>query len=343
MLRKPGSRAAIGVFIAFLAHAQALPPQPAPVPGQNRPAVPKAAPPQPESLDIGAQEAPLSDEERTELDRAVAKHNYAAEKAVIERAMTEHPESFELLVMAGRLSYLEKNPRDAADAFARADKIKPLGDTDRMTLALALGFSNRVPQARVELLKLIQLSPRNAEYSYLLGRLDANTNHFDDAATEFRKATELDPTLVRAYEDPGRAQEILGLADEARKTYELGVLKNRANKVHWEWSPLDLGVFLLKAGEFDEADKLLREALEYNPHAGTAHYYRGQLLQRKNLEAEAMAEYKQAVADQPRLRQAWLALGRQYTRQGNQAEAVKALQMFKKLESEDNARLGRKN
>ena len=76
-------------------------------------------------VDIGATEAPLSDQERVDLDQAVKKHNYAAEKAVIDRALGEHPDSYELLIMAGRLAYLEKQPKDAAAALARADKIKP--------------------------------------------------------------------------------------------------------------------------------------------------------------------------------------------------------------------------
>jgi tetratricopeptide (TPR) repeat protein len=262
---------------------------------------------------------------------------------VIDHALAEHPGSFELLVMAGRLSYLEKHPKEAADAMAGADKIKPIDDTDRVTLALSMGFSDRLSQARTELLKLMKAAPKNAEYPFLLGRVDANGNHLEDSVADFRKAIELDPTMVRAYESLGRAQENLGLLDEVRKTYEAGVVHNRANKVHWEWSPLDLGVVLLKAGELDEADKLFREALLYSPRFGWAHYYLGQLFQKRGKETEAMSEYKAAVVSEPRLRQAWLALGRQFTRQGNQAEADRALQMFKRLEAEDNTRQGRKN
>jgi tetratricopeptide (TPR) repeat protein len=102
-------------------------------------------------------------------------------------------------------------------------------------------------------------------------------------------------------------------------------------------------VLLLKADETVEADNLFQEALEYNPHFGWAHFYRGQLLEKKSKDAEAMSEYKEAVAGDPNLRQAWLALGRQYTRQGNKAEADKALENFKRLESEENARRQRKN
>jgi len=294
-------------------------------------------------IDIGAAEAPLSDQERVDLDQAVRKHNYAAEKAVIGRALDEHPDSYELLIMAGRLAYLEKQPKDAAAALARADKIKPVAEGDRMTLALALSFTDNLKSARAEFQKLIAVSPKNAEYLFLLGRVDANGRHFEDAAADFGKAIALDPNMVKAYEDLGRAQENLGNPEDARKTYEAGALHNRQNKSHWEWSPLDLGVVLLKDGDLNGAEALFREALLYNPRSGPAHYNMGQVFQKKGDEARAMDAYKEAVVDEPRLRQAWLALGRQFTRQGNKVEADRALGIFKALEDEDNARKGRKN
>jgi len=245
--------------------------------------------------------------------------------------------------MAGRLAYLEKNPRDSADALTHADKIKALGDTDRMTLAMALSFTDRLPQARVELLKLIKADPKNGEYYFLLGRIDATARHFEDAAKEYAQAIEVDPGMVRAYENLGQVQETLNLPDEARKTYERGVILNRANEVHWEWSPLDLAVLLLKADDLDGAEKLLRESLQYNPRFGWTHYYMGQLFQKQGKETEATTEYKEAVVDDPRLRQAWLALGRQFTKQGNKVQADRALEIFKQLEAQENARQGKKN
>src|ERR1039457_4810119 len=132
-------------------------------------------------IDIGAAEAPLSDTERTDLDKAVRKHDYSAEKAVIDQARGEHPDSFDLLVMWGRLAYLEKQPKDAVDALERADKIKALSEPDRMTLGIAYQFSAKPAQSRVELLKLVKLAPTNAEYLYLLGRMDRENQHIGRA------------------------------------------------------------------------------------------------------------------------------------------------------------------
>jgi tetratricopeptide (TPR) repeat protein len=299
-----------------------------------------AQPSQPQKqIDIGAAQAPLSDRERTDLAAAVQRHNYAAEQAVIAKASVEHPMSWELLVMTGRLAYLEKKPKEAADALERADKIKPLAEDDRTTLALAEQFSGKPDSARSEFLKLTKAAPQNAQGFYLLGRFEVQNRHLEDAVTAFRKTIELDPKLFRAYQDLGQAQETLGLSDDARATYELGAVRNRLTGARWQWSPLDLGVSLMKDGELERSEKLFNEALVYNPRFSWAHYYLGQLKQKEGRSEEAIAEYKEAVVDEPTLRQAWLALGREYTRLGQKAEADKVLGIFKDLETRENVRL----
>lgn len=315
--------------------------------GQSSPGT-AAATPQAKSrpqkqLDIGAAEAPLSDSERDDLDAAVTKHDYPAEKAVIDKALSEHPNSYELLVMWGRLAYLERKPKDAVEALERADKVKPLSESDRLTLAIAYQFSEKPEQAHAELLKLEKLAPANAQYPFLLGRMDAKNQHLEAAADNFAKAIRLDPNLVRAYQELGQIQEELGHAEEARKTYEAGATINRKLPAPWEWSPLDLGVVFLKANDLPEAEKLFSESLQYKPRFGWGHYYLGQVFQKQGKDAEAVAEYKEAVVDEPRLRQAWLALGREFKRQGNDAESDRALAIFKKLEEQENAAKGKMN
>jgi tetratricopeptide (TPR) repeat protein len=296
----------------------------------------------PRQIDIGAAQAPLSDAERSDLDKAVRRHDYAAEKSVIERATAEHADSFGLLVLWGRLAYLERQPTDAVDALERAQKIQPLSEPDRLTLAIAYQFAEKPAQSRGELLKLVKLAPNNAGYLDLLGRMERVNERVAEAADDFAKAIQTDPSFVRAYEDLGQAQETLGRMEEARKTYEAGAAVNRRLQVHWEWSPLDLGVFVLRAGDYAAAEKLFREALEYRPRFAWGHYYLGEVFHKQGHDGSAVDEYKAAVVDNPRLREAWLALGRELKRQGNGAEADRALAIFKELEDQGNAAKSRK-
>jgi tetratricopeptide (TPR) repeat protein len=242
-----------------------------------------------------------------------------------------------LQIVAGRLAYLEKNPKDAAEALERAEKIKPLSEDDRLTLALAEQFGGEPARARVTIQKLIEDFPGNAQYTFLLGRFDVLNQHMEDGVSNFRKTLAIDPDMMRAYEELGQAQEALGLTVEARKTYEAGAARNRQQQTPWEWSPLDLGVVLLKNEELDQAEKLFFEALQYNPRFGLAHYYLGQVDQKKGLRDQSIVEYQTAVVNTPTLKQAWLALGREYTRMGKKEEADKCLAFFRQLEDRENA------
>jgi predicted Zn-dependent protease len=263
----------------------------------------------PRQIDIGAAEAPLTDGERNDLASAIAAHNYAAEKLVIDHALAANPASRELQILAGRLAYLENHPADAVESFQRADKIKPLSNEDRMTLALAYEFADKPATARAELVRLTKGDPKNPQYLYLLGRVDAKDQKLEQAVESFRSAIKLDPDFMRAYDEMGRAQETLGLVDEARKD-----------------------------GKEDEAEKLFAESLQYKPTFAWAHYYLGQVYQKKHRDMDAVAEYKSAVVNDRGLRQAWLALGREYTRLGQKDEADRALAIFQQLEDRENAR-----
>jgi tetratricopeptide (TPR) repeat protein len=319
MLRKAGHYAALIVWLALSAQAQSN---------------------SPKEIDIGAKEAPLTNAEREDLAKAVTAHNYAAEKAVIDQAAIEHPQSAELQVMAGRLAFLERHPKDAAEAYERAAKIKPLAEEDRISLAVVWQAIGKRREARDAMVKLTQDFPKDPQYEYLLGRFDSLDRHFEAAIADLQKALQLDPKLLKAYEDLGRAQEALGLIADARKTYEAGVARNRQDGARSDWPAIDLGSMLLKAGELEEAEKLFREALSYQPRSGMAHYYLAQIDERRNRREEAIAEYNAAVAAVPNLRQAWLALGREYTRAGQKEQAERCLAMFQQLEAKEQARVG---
>jgi len=293
-------------------------------------------------IDIGAEKAPLSDTDKTELANAIAIHNFAGEMAVIDRALKAHPDSSELYVMAGRVAYLEKHAKESAEAFEHADKIKPLAEADRLTLALDYEFSGRPALGHAEMLKLTKAAPKNAQYFYILGRMDRQSKNLEQAIADFKRAILLDPNLLRAYEELGQAQEELGQVDQARKTYETAAAVNRGLPKQWEWPPVDLGALLLKADEADKAEALFREAIRYNPRFSWAHYYLGRVLQQKGKDNDAAAEYREALVAQPTHRQAWLALGRTYTKLGNKEQADRALAMFKKLEEQENAKKGTK-
>src|SRR5579875_2634390 len=285
--------------------------------------------------DLTANNAPLSTAERDDLRKAVAAHNYVAEKAVLDKAAAENPQSAEVQILAARLAFIARQPNDAVKAFQAAEKIKPLSADDRASLALAYEGMGMKKEALATISKLVTEFPKNSEYAYLKGRLEIHYQNDEAAIANFQRAISIDPNNVRAYVDLGQAQEALGQPEEARKNYERAVARNRTSQSPSDTPPLRLGELLMKADELDAAEKLFNEALRYRPRSGWAHYDLAQLDTKREKRSDAIAEYRAAVVNDPTLRQAWLALGREYTRTGQKAEAEKCLAIFKKLEADE--------
>ncbi len=324
-----------GLLILF---AQAIPGR-----GQTAPPVPQqkqdqAARPQ-RFIDVGAEKAPLSDEQRVALDKALQAHNYPAERTVLDQAIASKPKAPELPALLGRLAFLEGHPGDAAKALAQADLMKPLAQDDRVTLAMAYAFSAQSDRAHTEMSKLMAAFPKNPEYVYLEGRIYRQHQAYESAVASFRKAIALDPKMIRAYTDLGECQEALGNLEDARKTYEEGVQINRKLAKPWDWPPLDLAALLEKDGDLPEAEKYTRESLKYNSNFTQGHYRLGMLLQKEDKNSEAVEEFQRAIAAQPGYPQPYLALGRLYSRLGKTAEAESNLRKFQQLsEAEQRAR-----
>jgi tetratricopeptide (TPR) repeat protein len=285
-------------------------------------------------LDIGAEQAPLSQQDKSELAAAIDAHDYAREKTLIDRIAAAHPDSPELLVMTGRLAFLEKHPKDAADALERANQLKPLAENDRLTLALSYEFAGQSVEAHAELEKLSKSAPKNAEYYYLLGRIDRQNGQLKDAIAEFRKAIDADQGFMRSYRDLGQCLESLGQNDDARRTYQLAAFRNRYQMHPSESAPLDYGAFLLKANELSAAQQQFEDALRYNPRSSWAHYYLGQVFQAQGKHEAAIREYQEAVVDNPTHKDSWLALAGAYKKLGRKSEADKALAIFEKLNAQ---------
>lgn len=291
---------------------------------------------QPRALDIGADKAPLSPAARNELATAINIHDYAAERAVLEREIAANPKSVDLRLLLGRIAYLERQPKDAADDLAKADQMQPLSEPDRLTMAMGYQLSRRYEPARTEMLKLTKAAPKNAEYALLLARIEKMSNRQDDALAEFRRAIALDPDMLKAYEELGRALADKGSQDEARQVFEESARRNRLRTTRSELPPMDLAMLLEKSGDAAGAEKLIRESLEYNAKFADAHYQLGIVLRIQKKDADAMAEFQQTVKLQPRYAPAWLALGQLLDAQGRSAEAANALLTYKRLTDEGN-------
>jgi spermidine synthase len=163
--------------------------------------------------------------------------------------------------------------------------------------------------------------PESAGVHNILGIALMNGGQLDQAIAEFREALRVDPYSAAAHWHLGqalasRAQD--GAIEHLRRSVELGP-DNSA-------SQHDLGMALLRAGQYDEAMDHLRKALPSMPDAAVAYNSLGVGLVSRGKLAEAIDQFREAIRLRPTYVEAYNNLGTALAFQGKPAEAVEQFQ-----------------
>jgi tetratricopeptide (TPR) repeat protein len=244
-------------------------------------------------------------------------------------------ERAELLALQGALAFLDGKMAQAAAAFLQAQKIHPTTGSDRFTLAMALVKLGDDGQARQLLTTLAQEHPDRAIYWYWLGRLDYDQRRYSEAVANLQKATALDPNSARAWDSLGLALDMQGHMQQAREVFEKAVGLNAAQAQPSAWPPHNLGYLLLRIGEPDAAEKVLRESLRYDAKLAKTHYYLARVLEKEDRDTEAIAEYQTAVAGDAASTDACYSLAMLYRKLRREPEANAMFAEYRKRRASD--------
>jgi len=269
-----------------------------------------------------------------ELETALNRHDYKrAETILVDEAERDSKSirASKLLVTAAGIFFLDSQYLNAAIAWKKAEAIAPLDDRSRFTLAMAFVKLNRRDWARPELETLAAAQPRNPLYLYWLGRLDYDARNYESAIDRLQKAIELDPKMMRAYDNLGLCYDYLGKFDEAVKSYNRAVELNRLQPKPSPWPHLDLAVSLISLNRLSEAEKNLREAVGYDPRLPQAHYQLGRVLEMQGHYEAAVQSLGKAATLDPAYPEPHYLLGRIYHRLGNEPLSKAEINRFQEL------------
>lgn len=252
-------------------------------------------PMQPPNLTLGPDI--LGDPEARESIRvAIAQKDFLSAENQLVKLLEQNPNSNGLLVLLGRVFFVDGKYLNAAVAFKKAEKLTPLREEDHFTVAMSFVVLNRKDWARLELEKLALRNMKNARYPYWLGRLDYDETKYAAAVERFKEALKMDPGFVRAYDNLGLSYEGLGNFEDAFKSYEKANLLNRQQAKKSAWPPLNFGILLLNRGNLPEAESYLREAVGYDPNLPQARFQLGVLLEKLRKYKEAIQELNTAAS-----------------------------------------------
>jgi len=272
-----------------------------------------------------------------ELEGALNRRDYKRAETILLEEMQRDPTSArtaKLYTVVGHILFLDGQYLNSAIAWKKAEAIASLDDQTRFSLAMAYLQLNRPDWGRDELQRLSQGDPKNPLYLYWLARLDYDARAYTPAISKLRRVIELDPNMMRAYNNLGLCYDSLGQFDEAIQSFNRAIELNRRQEQPSAWPPLNLAVSLISLNRLDDAVARLHEALSYNPQFPQAHYRLGLVLEKQRKFEEAIAPLQRAIELDPLYPEPHYTLGRIYQRQGKREEAQEQIERFKKLRKE---------
>jgi tetratricopeptide (TPR) repeat protein len=272
------------------------------------------------------------------IAEALRTRNYDRAETLLLEAAEAQPENAAVLRLLGGLLFLRGRPLNAAVALKKAEKLAPLDERSRFTLVMSYIALGHRDWARRELGSLIEADPRSALYAYWSARLDYDDQQYAAAAKGFERAIELDPRLMKAWDNLGLDYDALGRFDEAVRAFEEAIRLNDEQKPRSPWPPLNLGLLLTRLDKLDEAEARFRASLACDPGFAVAHYQLGLVLEKKGRLGEAVLELEESARLDPASSEAQYALARLYRRGGDKEKADRAQQRFEQIKEEQRLR-----
>jgi putative PEP-CTERM system TPR-repeat lipoprotein len=220
-----------------------------------------------QTAEAAAKNLPKNLEVRVALVRSLlASKNTNRADQEIDQLLIDYPNVASVHVLSGLLAADRKEP-GARAKFEKALSLEP-SSREAITALVVLDLQTRnfaAAKERVARLLSASASP-DAETMVLAARVYATVGDVDQAEQLLRKAIEVKPTLLVAYDMLGRVYLARKQLDQARKEFD-NVAARHSNPV----PALTMSGMILEAqGNRAEARKRYEQALESDPRAGVS-------------------------------------------------------------------------
>jgi tetratricopeptide (TPR) repeat protein len=278
------------------------------------------------SLQARLNRALAGSSDATTAEDLFRKHDFAGVRNILQR----RPPSPELSALQGAVAFVGGDMTGAIESFRKAELSGALRTEDRFTFSMALVRAGQSQKARQLLQALATQAPRTALYPYWLGRIDYDEHRYVEAAGELKQSLAIDPRFVRAWNALGLTFDMQGQTTEATSTLAKAAELNRSQPAPSPWPPHDYGFLLLRSEQLSEAERNLRESLQYDPAFSPGHYHLGRVLEKQGKNEEAIAEYRQAMGEDEQVTDACYSLALLLKKLGREADAAATFAEYRK-------------
>jgi Flp pilus assembly protein TadD len=276
------------------------------------------------------------DESLNVVEQEIRNMDYAAAITALKPLVQAHPDSwrahydlgYALFRVREGTASLQENLRESIRELARSLQLNAGNSDAHKTLGLDLTMIQREDLAGVEFAEAVRLSPSSPEDHYFLGRHFMHQSQYSNAVPELTKATQLDPTYAKAFENLGITLDRLGSVDDALKCLNHAVELDEKNFLHSERPYLDLAHFYQVHGNTTAALPLALEAVNLNPRSEEALLQLALLYRANRNWQQALQALQKAEKLHPGAAETQYLLGRTYKALGDTHRSQQAFANF---------------
>jgi len=230
--------------------------------------------------------------------------------------------------------FLEHQPAQATVELQHSLKLNPDQPKVLKLIGLCYQLTNDVGLAEEAFHRAGELSPKDSEAWFFLGRLYYDQNFFDRALRDFKTALRLNARDYRVHNYLGQTFEASGQPADALREYRAAIRWNE-KRARPSFSPyLNYGMLLSKLSRWTESEKQLQRAQQIAPEIWDSYFELGRIYYRQRKWTMAVRQLRAALkagsikpAQKARV---YNLLARVFFEMGHNQEAEKALQMRKK-------------
>jgi tetratricopeptide (TPR) repeat protein len=227
-------------------------------------------------------------------DAYLRKGDVAKSKQVFEAIAKVLPNEPIVPYRLGLVARAEKNDAKALAYFEEALSKKPAAIEPLAQIAIIKIAQGKSNEARERVSKQIAVSQNNALFYNLLGQLWMNAKDLGQAEIAFKKAIEIDGSLLSPYLHLGRIYDETGKTDMAVKEYETVV----ANNPKGIEARMQLGMIHERRKAYDKAQAQYEFILRLNPKFAPAANNLAWLIAEQGGNLDVALSYAQTAREQ---------------------------------------------
>jgi len=221
----------------------------------------------------------------------------------------------------GRSLFFQGKYSEAIEALLKAIELDESNIQSIELLSLSYGIEEKVEQALTQYKQLTVLNPENSSYWSLLGSALQILRRIPEAKEALNKSIELDENNILAIESLGRVLVIEGDVEQSLANFKrLTELKPEYSN---GWSLM--GTVLSYLGRVAEAKEALIKAIELDENDITSIYLLGRVFWIEGDTEHSLAHFKKIIEIRPDYSNGWSMMGAVLTDLGRTSEAKEAL------------------